>query len=391
MIELELSATLLDIVLSSGNDTDILIDMATTVNLIVITILAGKVALKYRTRTLAWFFLQYLSGALLFLMDQLSYLLMNPILLKVTYSVVISSVFLSLVMFESRTMRSSTSTPLLLLTAFIIIGVFYIAWDPAMNITVVGGDFVIDSVAFVFVDYGLSIVMFVMLLYWMLITYILAPQFVKKPALMMLVGGIMSCLASAFFSIVPAYLSIILEITGFALICLVIYQHPGIVCFLPYKAEYVIIMAKDGQIIFDQWWYKKPSGLHYEGENILGEEGKGAILTNAVAKIGSILEMTGQEHRVIDIEAGDHVYLVSNGSRWFNAGLIAKRSSMALQEGLKSFLQRVDELFEESNRAITQEFHDKIASMIMVELLHARAPGNIASRKAYPGVIQENA
>ncbi|HME54168.1 MAG TPA: hypothetical protein VKM55_18225 [Candidatus Lokiarchaeia archaeon] len=361
------------IVLESEDSTSIFIDMSATVILILITIIAGSIAFKFKTRTLLWFFLLYLSGSTLMLMDQLSFLLMDVSLLKITYSVVISTELVCLILFESHAMKTSTSMPLLLFSTFLIIGIFYICWNPGNNIAVVGSTFVIDEVAFLFVMYGMVVAITIVYFYWVLCTFIQAPQFVKKPAMLLLLGGILILLSNLFYNLIQVDIVIFLEIIGHGMICLVIYMHPGIVSFLPYKARYIAILTRDGQLVFDQWWYKGPAKTSLEDENITAREDvTNAILIAAIKKVGAIIDEASHKHHVIEIEAGDQVYMITNASRHFLVGLVARQSSMALQEGLTSFVQMVDKIFEESRESITPVFLDKIEAILNYHALNAK-------------------
>nr|MDO8111646.1 hypothetical protein [Candidatus Sigynarchaeota archaeon] len=363
-----------EIVLGTSTAEDVCLETLVTASVAAIAIVTGRTALRYKTKTLAWFFLSFLTGALMIGMDQVSSVLLNPFLLRFTYSVMLSAWLLCWVIFENYSMKMNANAPLLVLTFVIIGGLLYICWNPGCEITVQDRSFVISSIEFVLVMYFMPILLFFLIFYWTLNTYIHAPLFVKKSAAWLLLGGALGLAASISYILVPLIFVIGLEASCAIISCYVIYKHPGLVSFVPYKAQYMSVLNKDGDILFERWWNKEYSITNHDltTTDDKDREKKKNLIT-ALKRFDNILKVMKNEDRVIEIEVDSDIYLVNNSSEHFFVGLIAKNTSKALHEGLAIFIKILDKIYEDSNQAIPADFYEQIESMIECQMLNIHA------------------
>jgi hypothetical protein len=186
--------------------------------------------------------------------------------------------------------------------------------------------------------YILPLIISIMFVYWSVITCIDAPWFAKTPAKLLLLSSILIIFLNVFLES-PPYEIIIPVITTFSiLIAGVIFKHPGILAFLPYKARYIVLLDKKGEIVFEQYWTASKGQIPAE----LKEEGKN--LVTMLRQFEGLVEGTRVGAKGIDLELNGSIILINTGSRHFNAGLIANRSSQALLDGFSFFMRKVDEI-----------------------------------------------
>jgi hypothetical protein len=319
-----------------------------------VSIVTASVARKFKTRALIWYLCFALGNVAFGTCELLVILTGNTILEQITYSTVGCIWFICWTSFFIESTRAQASP---VLTAFMIAFtavLHFMAWVLPPEIRVI--DFFIGT-------YIIPLLISSMFIYWAAITYIDSPWFAKKSGLMLFIASIVILFINLFIESLPRLIMIGPGIVFNILIAGVIFKHPGIVSFLPYKTRYLVLLDKHGEVMLEQEWSTR------KGERSADFEAERKNLVSLLQHFSKLEKLDRVGAKGIDLEIGNSTFLVNSGSSRFIAGLIAKRSSKALRDGLSLFVRQVDEILAKATQDETKTVNELILALLKERML----------------------
>ncbi|MBN2149823.1 MAG: hypothetical protein JW839_00125 [Candidatus Lokiarchaeota archaeon] len=341
-----------------------------------VTVIAGIVKVKSRTRTLQWFFISSIMASAFLAIELVSNMLASPVLLRLVYSLVLSAWVLCWVNFMQHVLLQRRSLIATIATILFLIPINFIMLGPENAISIDGAWFVISSDLSILAFTITPMALVAMKCYVTLVVLVQAPRFAKRASVALFVGSLLGLAASVIVPFIPEEVVVLMDACFMTLVAIVLFRHPGIFSFVPYKTQYVVLLDQQGRVAFDFWWWRG-HGLHARDteHSLLNENGKKEALISIINKFADLSRDVVLPDSIAELELEHGVYMVYTGSTYFKAGLYAKRSSISLREGFKSFMRQVEAIHERSLASKEVSFSSEVESIIKSQMLamHSRS------------------
>ncbi len=344
-----------NVIISEGYDGIIISHLFSIGAYVLVALVIAFAIKKFRTSTMSWFLLFDISMAALCTGD-LSVLITGDVYLqRFTDSAITSCCFLFWMLFFSSSMQTHVSKVLIAFTLSFITALNIMAWIPSTEVNLIA-----SLIGYYFVPIAMTL----MFLYWAVLTCIDAPWFAKTSAKLLLLASVLLTIFNVLIIYIPIGITMPTITTASLLCAWVIYKQPGIIAFLPYKAQYVVFLDKQGETIFEQYWTAKkgiiPDDLEEESRNLI----------SLLKQFKGLVDGSKYGEKVIDLGINNSSILIYTGSLHYNVGLIVKHSSKALRDGFSLFIRMVDEIRDKAGIKDVNDISIQVMALLKARMLN---------------------
>ncbi|MFX0098874.1 MAG: hypothetical protein ACFFCS_04785 [Candidatus Hodarchaeota archaeon] len=299
---------------------------------------------KHKGKVLLFFLLTWIAQGVFLLFDAMSIALRDVLLFKIQYAFIFPLFLVFWMAFIDYATTDSIGWKKMTIAFGFWIGFIAWLWHPFSIV-------IIDDSAFPIIAYNMepiveivylalndiSVLVFVLsLLYWIVMTYRVVPESMKKYATILLVVGILLLVSAVMFLFVEMgiysddgttytlmYASMLAAIF---LTTIVIYKKPKITYLLPYTVYRILVTSKGGTPYLEYNWSE-----HEVNTTLL------AGLFSAISMMAKGTLEKIDTGKIKEVNFQNAIFLTETTYSPVNIGLLASKSSQDLKTGLANF------------------------------------------------------
>ncbi|MHA1698112.1 MAG: hypothetical protein ACTSWN_04660 [Promethearchaeota archaeon] len=355
-------------------DILLIFDVISIVVVIVTVIVSARMAARYKTNTLIFFFLTWLIFIIYAAGEVLEYMLLSPLYLKINNSFILSTFFITWMLFLDFVMLDRISWQKMCIAGAVTAFLVTFMWIPkpsVFKIEIIENASGIQEMAitkgedlFYMVTNLVLVILLLFYFYWTTLTFIKSPKQMKKSTVILFMSGFLGILATilvflgdflAITSIAPDLKAILQAIASlcqvFSLLIatIIIYKNPKITHLLPYKVQYLIVTDKAGTPFYDHRWVNPiddPSIPEDEKQRrLIKKENEKILFAGLLTALDTITKNTMKSGDIREIQLRNGVFLMNTWLYTINVGLLASKTSKGLRESLDQFTAKFEDVF----------------------------------------------
>lgn len=221
----------------------------------------------------------------------------------------------------------------------------------------------------------LIFLLFIPIFYWGIKTWLNAPFFIKKEALIFFIGIIIvapiTMVVFVFYYWDPSFIlysDIILSL-GVFIMCIAIFLEPKLLYILPFTVYRIVVKDNEGYPLFDHDWSE--SGI--DEPIFTGFINAVQLMSEEVMKIGGLVN--------IDLTEG---ILILNESEYITVGLVASKSSRLLRNALTGFTKDFEVTFQRNLKKSIRDKKEYATAYSLIEKYFSNFPSKLIKSRKEP-------
>ncbi|MFX1337932.1 MAG: hypothetical protein ACFFDK_04930 [Promethearchaeota archaeon] len=222
----------------------------------------------------------------------------------------------------------------------------------------------------------LTLVIYILLLYWGFLTWKNAPFLIKKEASLFFIGICIITLLPAILTLFRSQYHLIFNLLSYSCFSIgsiifvySIIKEPKLLYILPFTVYRILVKDKEGYPLFDHDW----------SESDISE----VIFTGFINAVQLMSEEVMNIGGLVDINLEEGI-LILHESPLITVGLVSSKSSKLLRDTLVNFSKDFEELFE---RQLKQKINDKSIyepAYLLIDKYFLNFPFRLIRSKKHP-------
>ena len=361
---------------------EVIVEIFTSTTIFVAVLLTYFEPRTKKIRSLFFIRMGMISMVLFFVMDLLGILFLNVVLARL-YAVMIFPTAIFFIIGINFMIKESFNSIVLVIAFGAGVLLCYLALQPdAVGFVSAGGDLSVGPVGmFEVLEDFLSFFLILPVFYWGVKTWLNAPFFIKKEALIFFIGIIIvapiTLVVLVFYYWDPIFI-VYSDITlgvGVFIMCIAIFMEPKILYILPFSVYRIFVKDRDGNPLFDHDWSE--SGIN---EPVFtGFINAVQLISEEVMNIGGLLS--------IDLTEG---ILILNESEYITVGLVASKSSKLLRDSLIGFSKDFEAKFQRKLKKSIIDKEEYTAAYELMEKYFSNFPSKLINSRKEPLLLMKN-
>jgi len=353
---------------------EVIVEIFASITILIAVLLTYFEPRTKKIRSLFFIRMGMISMGLFFVFDLLANLFLSTILARL-YPITLFPTSIFFIIGINYMFKESFNSIFLIIMSGAGVLLCYLAFQPdAVGFEVEWGCLTINPIGmFEVLEDFMSFSIFIPVFYWGIKTWLNAPLFIKKEALIFFIGIIITApitlVIFVFYYWDPSFIlysDITLSI-GVFFMCIAIFKEPKILYVLPFSVYRIIVKDRDGYPLFDHDWSESEIGEPIFAGFINAVQ----LMSQEVMNIGGLLS--------IDLSEG---ILILKESEYITIGLVASKSSKLLSDSLIGFSKDFEEKFQSKLKKSIIDKKEYMAAYELIEKYFSNFPSKlIKSRK----------
>jgi len=355
---------------------EVLVEIFASITIFIAVLLTYFEPRTKKIRSLFYIRMGMFFMGLYFVFDLLANLFLSTILARL-YPVMLFPTSMFFIIGINYMIKESFNSIILMLAFGAGVLLCYLGFQPdAVGFEFVRGYLHINPIGmFVVLEDFLAFFLIIPVFYWGLKTWLNAPLFIKKEALIFFIGIIMVApITMGVFIFYYWDTSFVLysDITlslGVFIICIAIFMEPKILYILPFNVYRIFVKDRDGYPLFDHDW----SESEISEPIFIGFINAVQLMSQEVMNIGGLLS--------IDLTEG---ILILKESEYITVGLVSSKSSKLLRDSLIGFSKDFEEKFQTKLKKSIKDKKEYLAAYELIEKYFSNFPSKLIKNKKQP-------
>ena len=353
---------------------EVIVEIFTSTIILIALILMYVTPRTKNIKSLSYIRLGLFFVGMLFTLDVLANLFLNPLLCRISGLMLFpSAVFFAIGI--NYTIKETSNSPFLVIIIGLGVLFCYLAFQPgAVGVELVEGHLNMNWIG-LYELVGSIFIFFVASasFYWGLKTWLNAPFLIKREALIFLIGtvinGPLTLIIYLFYYWNPIFILFAYATTGLGnlIVCLGIIKEPKLLYILPFTVNRLVVRDREGNPLFDHDW----SHSSFNESIFPGFLNAVQLMSEEVINMGGLL----------DIKLEEGIFTL-NKSELISVGLVASKYSKLLRECVVQFTRDFEQKFERELKKHVKDIAQYEGAFELIEKYFSNFPyKNIKSKK----------